>query len=101
MYWSRLLHCLLELQSVDDECLTRCYTEIDDREKAASLFDNIVYGEAVLRFNPNACRRYLQCVYPRASIDERRRLERLYQKQFIVEYDFSFDQMTYEVLPIE
>jgi tetratricopeptide (TPR) repeat protein len=101
IYWTRLLHCLLELQSVDDECLAICYTKMGDTKSAASLFNSDVYGEPALRFNPNACRRYLRYVYPQASPEERISLETRYQKHFFIECDSFSGQMTYAVLPIE
>ena len=101
IYWSQLLHRLLELQSIDDECLAICYTKIDDRKTAASLFNTDIYGDPALQFNTNACRRYLQYVYPQASSEEQRKLELRYQKHFFVECDSFSGQMSYEVLPIE
>ncbi|CAF1113955.1 unnamed protein product [Adineta steineri] len=101
IYWTRLLYNLLELQSVDDECLAICYTKMGDMKAAASLFTSDVYGDPALKFNPNACRRYLRYIYPQASPEERTNLEIRYQKHFFVECDSFSGQMTYEILPVE
>jgi hypothetical protein len=101
VYWSQLLHRLLELQSIDDEYLAMSYTKMDDMNAAASLFSTDIYGNPALRFNSNACRRYLRYVYPQASSEERINLELRYHKHFFVECDSFADQMSYEVLPNE
>jgi hypothetical protein len=101
VYWSQLLHRLLELQSIDDEYLAMSYTKMGDMNAAASLFSTDIYEDPALRFNSNACRRYLRYVYPQASIEERINLELRYHKHFFVECDSFADQMSYEVLPNE
>jgi hypothetical protein len=101
IYWSRLLHCLLELQSMDDECLAICYTKMGDTKAAALLFNTNIYGDSALRFNPNACHRYLRYVYSQASVDERMKLELRYQKHFFVECDSFSGETSYEIRPIK
>jgi tetratricopeptide (TPR) repeat protein len=100
-YWSQLLHCLLEWQSKDDECLALCYAKMDDMNTAASIFDTELYGDPVLRFSPNACRRYLQYVYPQALSEQQINLEHLYHDHFLIVYDSFADRVCYEVLPTE
>lgn len=101
VYWSQLLHRLLELQSIDDEYLTMCYTKMGDMNAGASLFSTDMYGNPALQFNSNACRRYLRYVYPQASAEERINLELRYHRHFFVECDSFADQVSYEVLPNE
>ena len=101
VYSTRLLHRLLELQSIDDEYLAICYTKMDDMKTAASLFNIDVYGTPALRFHSNACRRYLRYIYSQSSAEERTNLELRYQKHFFVEWDLSSDQLSFEVLPNE
>jgi hypothetical protein len=100
-YWGQLLHCLLEWQSIDDECLASCYAKMGHMNKAASVFDTELYDNPALQFCPNACRRYLQYVYPQASSEQRIDLEHRYHSHFCIECDSFSDRVSYEILPIE
>ena len=101
IYWSQVLHRLLELQSIDDECLARCRIKMGDMKPVVSLFNTNIYGDPALRFNSNACRRYLRYVYPQASTEERQNLEYRYQNHFYIEMDSFSDHISFEILPLE
>lgn len=101
IYWSQLLHRLLELQSIDDEYLAISYIKLGDVKTATSLFTMDIYGDPALRFNSNACRRFLRYVYPYTLDEERLNLEHRYQKHFVIEFDSFADKMLYEILSNE
>ena len=46
--------------------------KINDVSSAISVFDAELYGDPALKFNSNACRRYLKYVYPHASSEQKK-----------------------------
>ena len=57
--WTQLCSDLLEWQSIDDERLASCHVKLNDIEAARAVFDPVLYGDLVMRLNPNAYRRSL------------------------------------------
>jgi hypothetical protein len=74
---------------------------MDDMNTAASIFDTELYGDPARKFSSNACRRYLQYVYPQASSEKRIILEDRYHDHFLIVYDSFSDIVSYEILPAE
>ena len=68
----------------EDECLAPCYTKIGDMNTAVSIFNTVLYGDLALKYNSNACRCYLQYVYPQASLEQRIDLEHRYYNHFLL-----------------
>ena len=62
--------------------------KINDVSSAISVFDAELYGDPALKFNSNACRRYLKYVFMH-RLNKKKYLEHRYRDHFLIVCDSS------------